>query len=164
LQAAAVVLNTHFVNLLLKSVRQTSATLPLVNSTTPTAQQTNTNLISALNNCRILAATTLAMFIRYATFIAAPAPKAREEHVLQALSTLLLASQSQGKKQLDTRLKRRAIAALGELVFYIASQEENSDHTEEHPWVMGPDVVAVILHCLKDDSDEIVRHYAAKVV
>lgn len=71
--------------------------------------------------------------------------------------------------KLDPKLKRRAIAAMGELIFYIAAQEDGpppSGNGEEMPqdrWTLSSAAVSVLVRCLKDDSDECVRHYAAKV-
>jgi hypothetical protein len=163
------VLNTHFLTVILKCIRQSPATLSMISSTSANPSAPNTVLLTTLTHCRTMAATALAMFIRYATFIAAPHSKAREEHILPCLTSLIREGSGTNvpaNKKLDAQLKRRLIAAVGELVFYIASQDEGQygpEGNQEEKWVVGDDVVLVILLCLRDDTDEIVRHYAAKV-
>ena len=63
---------------------------------------------------------------------------------------------------MDTLLRHRALAALGELVFYISAQDDE-ESSDEQPWVIPPGTVTVLTKSLADDSDEVVRHYAAKV-
>ena len=51
-------------------------------------------------------------------------------------------------------------------MFYITAQDEESQEVPaaaEGRWVLPQGAVTVLLKCLKDDSDEAVRHYAAKV-
>ena len=51
-------------------------------------------------------------------------------------------------------------------MFYITAQDEESQEAPaaaEGRWVLPQGAVTVLLKCLKDDSDEAVRHYAAKV-
>lgn len=51
-------------------------------------------------------------------------------------------------------------------MFYITAQDEESQEAPsaaEGRWVLPLGAVTVLLKCLKDDTDEAVRHYAAKV-
>lgn len=51
-------------------------------------------------------------------------------------------------------------------MFYITAQDEESQEAPsaaEGRWVLPQGAVTVLLKCLKDDTDEAVRHYAAKV-
>ena len=189
-------LNTQFLNLILKSLRQSPGTLSTNSAAGSSSRQqamsasnstAHASLLSALNNCRILAATSLALLIRYATTISPPSIKNRDDHILPTLVSLLregttstniatnqTTTAAASSQRIDPRLKRRGIAALGELVFYISSQLDANaiDGVEGGPndggdggdkWVLPLGAVNVVMKCLKDDSDEIVRHYAAKV-
>lgn len=71
------------------------------------------------NNARIVATTVLAIMLRYATYIQPPNIRSRDEHIVPNLVALL-----RENIRMDTRLKRRLIAALGETIFYISAQEE----------------------------------------
>jgi hypothetical protein len=77
------------------------------------------------------------------------------------LISLLRDTSAAGVKA-DPIFRRRALAALGELIFYISAQEEGQgDGTKA--WQLAPGTVSVITRCLADESDEVIRHYAAKV-
>lgn len=75
------------------------------------------------------------------------------------------------------RLRRRSVAALGEIIFYITAQDEDvllgtgtlggsnkgkSGTIDQDKWSLPPGAVTTLVKCLRDDPDEIVRHYAAK--
>lgn len=145
---ANAVLNTQFVNLLLHVVKSRPSKAQAVS---PRATSTSV---------RSLAATALALFLRYATFVQPPGPSARDSHILPVLVNLL--SDVDGNR-VDALLRHRALAALGELIFYVSAQEEEEEARDEHPWVLPTGTVNVLTKCLADDSDEVTRHYAAKV-
>lgn len=161
------VLNTHFLTLLLKLLRMN----PVFTSTNPrlhhSPSQSNGMVTLAQVNSlhqqsRYISATVLAVMLRYATFIQPPAIRAREEHIISSLVTLL----KEGSRGNDHRLRKRLTAAFGEMVFYITAQEEDlSSATSEAAdrWVLPLQCLELLLKCLKDDPDEIVKHYAAKV-
>ena len=65
---------------------------------------------------RLLATTVLAMMIRFATFILPPSDE-KAEHIIPVLVSLL-----REQPRLDVKIRRRALAALGEVVFYISAQ------------------------------------------
>ena len=85
---------------------------------------------------------------------------------------------------MDLKLRKRAIAALGEILFYISAQDEDptsdTGSAEEKAargggvgaapateaktkWLVPDTAFTAILKALRDDPDEVVRHYAAKV-
>ena len=59
-------------------------------------------------------------------------------------------------------VKRRAIAGLGEYLFYAATQldEENADPV----WTIPPEAVETVFHQLSLDTDEVTKYYATKTI
>jgi hypothetical protein len=101
------------------------------------------------------------LFSRYTTFVQPPTNKNRDDHILPTLISIL-----RDNTKVEVKLRRRCVAALGELVFYITAQEEETHTTSgtaESRWALPQGAITVLTKCLKDDSDEAVRHYAAKV-
>ena len=98
--------------------------------------------------------------LRYATFIQPPAIRLREEHIIPSIVSVL---KENGK--IENKLKKRLTAAIGESIFYISAQEEDSNETGDNidRWVINSNAIDIVLKCLKDETDEVVRHYAAKV-
>lgn len=99
--------------------------------------------------------------LRYTTFVQPPTAKNRDDHILPTLISIL-----RDNTKVEVKLRRRCVAALGELVFYITAQEEETHTTSgtaESRWALPQGAITVLTKCLKDDSDEAVRHYAAKV-
>jgi hypothetical protein len=143
------VLNSQFVSLLLHIIKSR-----------PSKAQQQTSPRATTTSARSLAATALALFLRYATFIQPPAPAAQDSHILSVLVNVLSEPEA---NRVDALLRRRALAALGELIFYVSAQGEDEEGGEAHPWVLPPGAVMVLTKSLSDDSDEVVRHYAAKV-
>ena len=76
----------------------------------------------------------------------------------------------------NTRLRRRAIASLGELVFYISKltnqEEEDGVHNQNQEststltpqWTVSGNVVTTLIQCLREGEDTIVQHYAVKTL
>ena len=98
---------------------------------------------------------------RYTTFVQPPTAKNRDDHILPTLISIL-----RDNTKVEVKLRRRCVAALGELVFYITAQEEETHTTTgtaDSRWALPHGAITVLTKCLKDDSDEAVRHYAAKV-
>ena len=90
-----------------------------------------------------------------------PTAKNRDDHILPTLISIL-----RDNTKVEVKLRRRCVAALGELVFYITAQEEETHTTTgtaDSRWALPQGAITVLTKCLKDDSDEAVRHYAAKV-
>jgi hypothetical protein len=125
------------------------------------------------HNSRYLCATILALMLRYATFIQPPSIRTRDDHIVATLLALLKdnSSTSSSIRGNENKLRKRITAALGEIVFYITAQEEEhntADDTQNssnppEKWLLPISTVDIFTKCLKDDSDEIVKHYAAKV-
>ena len=116
----------------------------------------------------------LACCLRYATFIQPPQAKHKDTHILPTLVGILKegagttgsagSSHTHGSR-LDIKLKRRAVAALGETLFYVSSQDLETDGApRDELWSLPSGTIAVLVKCLKNDTDEIVRHYAAKTI
>lgn len=61
------------------------------------------------------------------------------------------------------KVRRRAIAALGEYMFYAATQMD--DEQVDPVWQISDLCVAAIIRCLRvSDEDDIVRFYACKTL
>lgn len=74
------------------------------------------------------------------------------------LSTLLC----EVVKDKNEKVRRKAVASLGELLFYAATQldDENADPV----WEIPPLAVTVLIQCLDAAEDDIVRFYACKTI
>lgn len=64
----------------------------------------------------------------------------------------------------DVKLKRRLIAALGETLFYIASESANAKAELSTNWRVPSSVYSMLKRCILDTEDKIVCHYAVKTV
>ena len=121
------VLNTHFLGLLLKIIKT-----QIVYSTSTPGSRTHTSSSSSMNSTvstmvntmnnnaqqgRYLSATVLALLLRYVSNLQPPTIRAREDHIVPSIITLLRDS-----NKIDVKLKRRCVAALGEMIFYISAQ------------------------------------------
>lgn len=121
----------------------------------PTRQNPQRQSQAPSNSTRSLAAALLALYIRYANYIEPPS-STTDDHIIPVLS-LILKDSSLTKS--DPVLRHKCIAALGELIFYISAQDDSSNTQ----WLLSNDIVFVFGKSLSDDTDEIMRHYAAKV-
>ena len=65
-------------------------------------------------------------------------------------------------KEKNEKVKRRAIAALGEYLFYAATQLD--DESADPVWEISNESIAIIIKSLKIQEDEIVRLYACKTL
>ena len=102
------------------------------------------------------------MMIRYATFILPPVAD-KDDHIIPCLAAVLREA-----PRLDIKIRRRALAALGEVVFYVSAQGDEASAKERgrevDSWRLPSSAIAVIVRCLREDPDETIRHYAAKLV
>jgi serine/threonine-protein kinase ULK4 len=183
------VLNTHFLNIILKLLRQglVNYTVPSRTTSSPANAQALTQQVMTLQHqSKYICATVLALMLRYATFIQPPTVRNRDDHIVQVLVSMLrenfsssssgsVSSTSRSGSGGDSRLRKRLVAALGEIVFYISSQDDDNavinssgvaDGADGGPldkWVLPQGAVDMLARSLKDDNDEVIRHYAAKV-
>lgn len=181
-EVANIVLNTHFLPLLLKILRQqpsSSASKAALTSGGKGAGQ-------LLAGSRVLSATCLALMLRYATLIQPPPSTSRtnkpagkqkmssttsittdaSETLLGTLTQILKEAPLNGTSKpsaLDIKLRRRVAAALGELLFYISSQEDNASEIEG-TWNVSNSVLNSFARLLLDEEDEVILHYVAKTV
>eukprot|EP00041_Stephanoeca_diplocostata_P028254 m.794700 g.794700 ORF g.794700 m.794700 type:complete len:1626 (+) comp23340_c0_seq1:451-5328(+) len=102
-------------------------------------------------------AMVVGLLMRYATLIRG------DVHMAEMMSALTDALRVHYR---NVRLKRRLIAALGETMFYVASQAASA--AEELPaerWKVPAAARAMVRRILKDDGDDVVTtHYAIKIV
>ena len=118
---------------------------------------------------RTVIVTLLGLLVRHATIIV-PDEAGAKDGIVVTLSDLT--------QEASAPLRRRAVAALGELLFYIATQDQDEEAAaaaaaaegEAEPsaapsWLVPSIGVAAIVASLSDsESDDIVEHYAAKTV
>jgi hypothetical protein len=159
-EVANVVLNTSFLTLLLKIMKNNtlySAHTP--GSRSAAGSNAAVNLAATMNvhslQGRVWAATVLAVMLRFVSDLKPPTIRTREDHIVPSIVAIL---RDPGK--LDVRLKRRAVAALGETVFYISAQTEE---VGVERWSLPPQAVEALVDCLREENDEVVKHYAVKV-
>lgn len=196
------VLNTHFLHLILKLLKQGIVNYTTTASTSSTATRSNASqtlsqqqaLIQSSfhlqHQSRYLCATILALMLRYATFIQPPSSRHRDDHIVQVLVGILKDNLATNPTNLnittgknganlnamafanELKFRKRLVAALGEIVFYISSQDENANDSSAtdsdaassaDKWVLPLSAVEILGKCLKDDNEEVVKHYAAKV-
>jgi len=65
-------------------------------------------------------------------------------------------------KEKHDGVRRKAIAALGEYLFYAATQLD--DESAGSSWAISPLTVSSVIKCIKPGEDEIVRFYACKAI
>jgi len=65
-------------------------------------------------------------------------------------------------KDKNEKVRKKAIAALGEYMFYAATQLD--DEQADQCWEISDDAIAVIVRSLRDQEDETVRFYACKTL
>jgi hypothetical protein len=163
-EVSNIILNTHFLTLILKLLKSS----PNFAAATPVRAASNVlaNATSMFNISRYWCATLLALLLRYATYIQPPPMKARDDHIIGSIAGLL-SSSSKGNS-LDNKLKKRLVAAFGEMVFYITAQEDDdgiaTTGAEAEKWQLPALAIEVLGKCLRDDNDEVVKHYAAKTI
>jgi hypothetical protein len=62
----------------------------------------------------------------------------------------------------------RVMATLGELLFYIATQQQDSGSASvqdtSSAWGITPATIAAVVRLLKPGEDEVCQHYAAKTI
>lgn len=169
-EVANYILNNNFLLLLLRIIRtpgdasnnSNMATKTFNSSIKSTATNGATSLNAAITLSRTLASASLAYMLRYCGFVQPPTVRNRDDHIIASLIGILKES-----SKMDSKLKRRVVAALGEAVFYVCSQPDPQDEDGNGnggQWSLPAGVITVLLKCLKDETDEIVRHYAAKTI
>ena len=112
---------------------------------------------------RIRLTTVMGILLRHATFIA---DELASSGIIEALTDTL--------RDRDERLRRSAMATLGELVFYVATQKNEQDSVQEQSdrivsvWTMSSSTVMQIVRLLrvgeKEKEDETLQHYAIKML
>ena len=104
---------------------------------------------SAASNVKMVVATVLGLLVRHATFIH---PELQATDIFGALCGIVV-------DKTNPKVRKRALGCLGELMFYVATQNP----AERAPWTVPPTTTDAILTALVDE-DEVVRHYAAKTI
>ena len=59
-------------------------------------------------------------------------------------------------------MRKKAIAALGEYLFYAATQLD--DEQADPVWEISEDAIQMIIKCLRPNEDETVKFYACKTL
>eukprot|EP01025_Chloroclados_australasicus_P038646 TRINITY_DN398_c1_g1_i10.p1 TRINITY_DN398_c1_g1~~TRINITY_DN398_c1_g1_i10.p1 ORF type:complete len:1216 (-),score=117.54 TRINITY_DN398_c1_g1_i10:293-3940(-) len=98
-------------------------------------------------------AQVLGMLLRYATWISDEFMRAG---ILQALVDAV--------KDHNEFVKRKSAAALGELLYYMASQDSEPQGQLSKEWEIPPNTLSVLLKLLRPSEDECAQHYAVKAI
>jgi hypothetical protein len=97
----------------------------------------------------------IGLLVRHATWIA---DELSDTGILQVLSELLL-------RDKNNKVKRKAAAALGELLFYVATQQETLEPADrEKVWPVPKSTINILTRCLRAGEDDVVQHYVAKTI
>jgi hypothetical protein len=69
-------------------------------------------------------------------------------------------------KDKEVTVRRSAAGCLGELLFYIASQESNPSNHSDKPWVIPPSIVQALTRSLKPklEEDDVVQVYVSQTI
>ncbi|GFH10851.1 protein kinase domain-containing protein [Haematococcus lacustris] len=107
---------------------------------------------------RIRLASVLGLLVRHATFIA---EELAQTGVIDILTEAL--------KDKNERVRRRVMATLGELLFYIATQQQDAQNGAtaqevSESWSINGGTVAAVARLLKPSEDEVAQHYAVKTI
>ncbi|WIA17198.1 hypothetical protein OEZ85_014081 [Tetradesmus obliquus] len=106
---------------------------------------------------RIRLASVLGLLVRHATYIAD-----------ELAGTQLVEILTEALRDKSERVRRRVMATLGELLFYIATQQQDSGSASvqdtSSAWGITPATVAAVVRLLKPGEDEVCQHYAVKTI
>jgi len=104
---------------------------------------------------RVRLASVIGLLVRHATYIA---DELANTGVLDALAETL--------RDKNERVRRRAMATMGELLFYIATQQQDAPSAGKGQdiWQVSSGNVAAVLRLLKAGEDEVAQHYAVKTI
>jgi serine/threonine-protein kinase ULK4 len=122
------------------------------------AAGTNTTVAAAVtqavaNRAQLLH--ILGLLLRHATWIA---DELSDSGIVQTLAELL--------RDKSVKVRRKAVAALGELLFYIATHHETlpPGPARDRVWPVSKFAINMLLRGLRADEDECVQHYVAKAI
>jgi serine/threonine-protein kinase ULK4 len=65
-------------------------------------------------------------------------------------------------KDKNEKVKRKAMAALGEYLFYAATQMDEESYDPE--WVINNTIIILLARMLKTGDDEVLRYYTTKTI
>lgn len=107
---------------------------------------------------RIRLASVLGLLIRHATYIS---EELAQTQVIEVLTEAL--------KDKNERVRRRVMATLGELLFYIATTQQDvpdggTVQEAADIWQITSATVSAVVRLLKPQEDEIAQHYAVKTI
>ena len=176
-EVANIVLNTNFCYLLLRLLKGISSRPSSRDAYSNSNSRRDANSSDTVGSTtRVVAVTVLASMLRFATYIQPPSHKNKDDHLLPVLVSVMksledISGGSMGNSQKgsinsssrqDIKIKRRCMAALGETLFYISSQEDSN--TDQGSWALPMGTISAVVRCLRNDSDEAIRHYAVKTI
>ena len=107
---------------------------------------------------RIKLASVLGLLVRHATYIA---EELAQTSVIEILTEAL--------KDKSEKVRRRVMATLGELLFYVATTQQDmagSSTVKEAAdlWQINAGTVSAVTRLLKPQEDEVAQHYAVKTI
>lgn len=100
---------------------------------------------------RVRLASALGLLVRHATYIA---DELATTGVIEVLTEAL--------KDKNERVRRRIMATLGELLFYVATQQQDTSQTSQ--WHVSATTITQVGRLLKPGEDEVAQHYAVKTI
>ena len=148
-EVANIVLNTNFCYLLLRLLKGISSRPSSRDAYSNSNSRRDANSSDTVGSTtRVVAVTVLASMLRFATYIQPPSHKNKDDHLLPVLVSVMksledISGGSMGNSQKgsinsssrqDIKIKRRCMAALGETLFYISSQEDSN--TDQGSWAL----------------------------
>ncbi|KAL0019961.1 hypothetical protein WJX79_009290 [Trebouxia sp. C0005] len=100
---------------------------------------------------RVRLASALGLLVRHATYIAD-----------ELATTGVIEVLTEGLKDKNERVRRRIMATLGELLFYVATQQQDASQMSQ--WQVPTNTITLVGRMLKPGEDEIAQHYAIKTI
>ncbi|KAL3147840.1 hypothetical protein ABBQ32_002563 [Trebouxia sp. C0010 RCD-2024] len=100
---------------------------------------------------RVRLASALGLLVRHATYIT---DELATTGVIDVLTEAL--------KDKNERVRRRIMATLGELLFYVATQQQDASQTSQ--WQVPANTIVQVGRLLKPGEDETAQHYAVKTI
>ena len=110
---------------------------------------------SKIANLKTHFAGVIGILIRHATFIGEDVPK-----------TGIIDALTESVRDKNELVRRKSMAALGELLFYIITQqqEEDQNQNEKPMWYVPNGTIQTIFRLLRNVEDPVTQHYAVKTL
>lgn len=141
------IINTSFFSLFISMLK----------SSIPNYTKSNNYISPSIQAVNIRICTILAYLIRYSTMIENPL---EEENLCEVLENIILNTTYNIK---NIEVSKRAIATLGEYLFFFATQAEGEEDNSSM-WTISNNSLSVLLWALDKNKDETIKFYAIKAI